>query len=232
MFARWFAGQLACPRGLFGTCFLARMWNRRNAALSDVAYDALAPVAGDRILEIGFGGGYLLGRLAGVVPDGRLTGVDASSAMVWRARRQFRHLLTAGRLDLRCAPVEALPFAAAAFAKVCSVNSLFYWNDPARGLAECARVLEPGGRLVLCLTCPASLAKRDFTRHGLKLFEPHEIEGLLSAAGLAELRTTRHADRHREFFCTVGTKLRDASMAREGAAQASGATMLACHVDL
>jgi len=207
MFARWFAGQLACPRGLFGKCLLAPLWNRRNAALSDVAYDALVPAAGDRILEIGFGGGYLLNRLADAVTVGQLAGADVSSALVQRAQRRFRWLLSAGRLDLRCAPAEVLPFESGVFSKVCSVNSVFYWSDPARGLAECARVLKPGGKLVLCLTCPASLAKRNFARHGLKLFEPGEIEELLVAAGFGELRTTQHADRHQEFFCTVGAKV-------------------------
>ena len=201
MLAAWFARQLACPTGLFGAWFLAPLWNRRNAALSDAAFDALTPAPTDRVLEIGFGGGYLLGRFAAVLTDGALAGADVSAVMVSRARRRFRVQLRMGRLKLRCAPAEALPFDDGSFNKICSVNSVFYWSNPARAFAECRRVLTDGGVLALCLTEPRSLERRDFAQHGLKLFESDEIERLLASAGFHDCRVTRHADRHRDFFC-------------------------------
>jgi arsenite methyltransferase len=202
----WFARQLGCPQGLFGAWFLAPLWNRRNAALSDAALAALAPVPTDRVLEIGFGGGYLLGRLAPLLTAGALVGVDVSATMVRRAQRRYRGLVRTGRLDLRCAPAESLPFDQGTFTKVCSVNSVFYWDDPARAFAECGRLLVDDGRLVLCLTCPRSLAKRGFARHGLKLLEPTEVEQQLAAAGFHDVRTSLAADQHRDFFCCAGTK--------------------------
>ena len=77
---RWLAGQLADPGGPAGI-LLAPLWNRRNAALNDAAFDALALAADDRVLEVGFGGGYLLGRMAGRVSQGFVAGADVSAAM-------------------------------------------------------------------------------------------------------------------------------------------------------
>lgn len=206
MFSRLLARQLACPTGVLGRWVLGPLWNRRNAALNDAAFDALTPAPADRVLDVGFGGGYLLERLAGVVTDGMLAGVDVSPAMVAIARRRYRRLVQAGRVDFRCAPAEALPFAVASFTKACTVNSAFYWDDPARALAELARVLVDGGRLVLCLTCPRSLRHKGFARHGLKLYEPRDLHALLTAAGFQELQTNQAADRHRQFFCLAATR--------------------------
>jgi tRNA G46 methylase TrmB len=80
-FARFMARQLARPSGLFGRLFLAPLWNRRNSALNDIAFDQLVVRTDDRVIEIGFGGGYLLDRIAQVATDGFLAGVDASQTM-------------------------------------------------------------------------------------------------------------------------------------------------------
>ena len=81
MFAKFLAGQLGRPSGVWGLV-LAPIWNKRNAALNDVAFQALALSPQDRVLEVGFGGGYLLGRMAQVVTAGFLAGVDVSPSMV------------------------------------------------------------------------------------------------------------------------------------------------------
>jgi arsenite methyltransferase len=80
-FARFMARQLARPSGLFGRLCLAPLWNRRNSALNDIAFDQLVVRTDDRVIEIGFGGGYLLDRIAQVATDGFLAGVDASQTM-------------------------------------------------------------------------------------------------------------------------------------------------------
>jgi len=109
-------------------------------------------------------------------------------------------------VDPRCAPAESLPFTAASFTKACAVNSAFYWRDPARALAELARVLADGGRLVIGLTSPGSLRHKHFARHGLKLYEPQGLHAPLTAAGFHDVQTTPSADRHRDFFCLSATR--------------------------
>lgn len=201
---RFIAGQLGHPSGVLGQLLLAPMWNRRNAALNEQALASLALQPTDRVLEIGFGGGYLLGRLLPQLRAGFLAGVDHSPAMVAFCRRRFRRELRAGNLALHCAPAEALPYPAASFTQVCSVNSVFYWPALGLALAECRRVLAESGRLVLCLTCREALQPRGFARHGLQLYEASELAAHLATSGFADIQTVSGADRHRRFVCLTG----------------------------
>lgn len=68
--SRFIAQQLGRPSGIVGKFILGPVWNKRNLALNDVAFDNLALSLHDRVLEVGFGGGYLLGRV--LADDGKL----------------------------------------------------------------------------------------------------------------------------------------------------------------
>jgi SAM-dependent methyltransferase len=111
-----------------------------------------------------------------------------------------------GKLELRCAGAEALPYPPGYFTKACSVNSIFYWQNAARAIAELWRVLAEGGTLVLCFTCKQSLGARAFARHGLALYEGNEVQGMMEAGGFQQVGLLRAADQHRAFMCAVGRK--------------------------
>jgi ubiquinone/menaquinone biosynthesis C-methylase UbiE len=206
MFSKWQARQLAHPWGLVGRFGLAPLWNRRNAALNDAAFSRLNLNPSDRVLDVGFGGGYLLQRIGAFVDQGLVAGVDASATMVRRAEKVFAELLQTGRFEVRCAKAELLPFPSARFTKVCSVNSIFYWEDPSKAIAETWRVLGEQGTLVLCFTCKGSLEKKRFARQGLYLFEPDEVHRMLQAAGFREVSATQQSDTRRDFLCVIGRK--------------------------
>jgi len=206
MLAKVVASQLGAPSGVIGGWVLGPLWNRRNAALNDAALDALDLQADDDVLEVGFGGGYLIERMARIVTDGHLSGVDASQTMVSRCNRRFRSLARTRRVDLRCAPAEELPYPAARFDKAVSVNSLFYWSDPVRALSELNRVLRPAGRPVLCLTRKQGIEHKSFAGHGLALYEDDALSGLLECAGFERVEVSHGRDRHREFLCLNATR--------------------------
>jgi SAM-dependent methyltransferase len=200
------AKQLAHPSGVWGRLILAPLWNRRNAALNDAACGSLALLPRDRVLEVGFGGGYLLGRMATVLTKGFLAGVDGSPTMVAFCQRRYRALIERGKLELKCARAEALPYPAASFSKACTVNSIFYWEHAPQAILELWRVLEPSGTLVLCFTCKECMDSRRFARHGIALYEAEDIERMTTAAGFRDVRFTRRSDRHREFWHVVGRR--------------------------
>jgi SAM-dependent methyltransferase len=99
-----------------------------------------------RILDVGCGTGYLLGRLTACAPQAEiLAGIDAAPAMI--------EVATAAAADDRprfvVGAAERLPWPASTFDLVVSMTSFDHWADQRAGLAECARVLAPGGCLVL-----------------------------------------------------------------------------------
>jgi SAM-dependent methyltransferase len=105
--------------------------------------DALALTAGDRLLEIGCGGGLLLrdARATGA----HVVGLDHSEDMV---RLAAEHAVVVH------ASADALPFADDTFTAVAMSVVFLFLPDPAAVLAECRRVLEPGGRLAVYTTGP------------------------------------------------------------------------------
>lgn len=203
MLSKTIARQLGNPSGLVGRFILGPLWNNRNSALNNVAYEALTLTPADRVLEIGFGGGYLLGRMSAVIATGCLSGVDISEAMVEFCRKHYRGALQAGKLDLKVGSVDRLPYPDGHFTKAVSVNSIFYWADVPQAMSEVARVLGQAGCLVLCFTDKSSLQQKDFARHSLKLYDGEAMQPLLAAARFHNITVARHADRHRVFWCVT-----------------------------
>ncbi len=95
-------------------------------------------------LEIGIGTGRNLPYYPAEV---RLTGIDVSPAMLELARERARQLNRP--VELRAGDAQALDFPDASFDTVVSTLSLCTIPDPAQAVREAARVLRPGGRLIL-----------------------------------------------------------------------------------
>jgi ubiquinone/menaquinone biosynthesis C-methylase UbiE len=105
---------------------------------------ALPALQGPRVLEVGFGTGYLMTRYAGQY---EVYGVDYNAAMVGLARENLRRAgLTARLLG---GSVEALPFPACFFDTVLATMAFTGFPDGAQALVEMTRVLKENGRLVL-----------------------------------------------------------------------------------
>ncbi len=116
------------------------------------------------VLEIGVGTGL---NLPFYGSDIRLTGVDLSAAMLAEARRRAAEL---GRVvDLREADAQALEFPSDRFDTVVFSLCLCSIPDDRRAVAEGARVLNPGGRMLLLehVRSPSPMV-----RAGQRLVEP------------------------------------------------------------
>ena len=115
--------------------------SNRTAALA-----AATVAAPQRVLDVGCGTGYLIRVLAGHYPRAQeLAGIDAASNMIQAAKS----INDDERLTFVTGVAEQLPYADASMDLVVSSTSFDHWSDQGAGLAECARVLRPGGHLVL-----------------------------------------------------------------------------------
>ncbi|MEA3016023.1 MAG: hypothetical protein QOI38_745 [Sphingomonadales bacterium] len=168
--------------------------------MTGLALEMLAPEPGERILDVGFGGGGLIAALirAGAVP----VGVDVSEAMVKRARRRFPGM------EFHCAPAERLPLADGEVLKAVSLNSLYFWSDAAAAFAGLARVIVPGGRLVIGFEPPEELRKWPGHRHGFRLYEVEEVRGMMERAGFEKIEEKWGRGRKPDLFCCLsGTRI-------------------------
>ncbi|MBB3659662.1 phosphatidylethanolamine/phosphatidyl-N-methylethanolamine N-methyltransferase [Rhizobium sp. BK650] len=106
----------------------------------------LAAGAGTDILEIGVGTGLMLSYYP---RRSRVTGIDISEHMIAKAREKVaRHKLFHVR-QLQVMDAHALAFEDRSFDVVCLPFVITLIPEPERALDECARVLRPGGEIIL-----------------------------------------------------------------------------------
>jgi arsenite methyltransferase len=201
-FTAFFARQLGRPAGLFGRWIIAPLLNRENREMNALTLRRLDVAAGDRVLEIGFGGGALMAELLRG-PAAHVAGVDPSAEMRGLAARRFRREIARGRAQVRDGTADALPYPDGAFERVCTVNTLYFWPDVDAGLAECRRVLAPGGVLVLCFAAREDMERWPGHVHGFTLYEPDDVERRLRDAGFADVTTEEGRDARQGRFFAV-----------------------------
>lgn len=107
----------------------------------------LPNLSGTRLLEVAIGDGRNMPLIA---RDCQVVGVDISSVLLEKCLHDYRDrqpLLIVGE-------AETLPFADAMFDNVLSVGAINHVNDPGRALREMARVVKPGGTVVVADEVP------------------------------------------------------------------------------
>jgi demethylmenaquinone methyltransferase/2-methoxy-6-polyprenyl-1,4-benzoquinol methylase len=119
------------------TAGLHHRWRARAADLARVG-------PGDRVLDVATGTGDLAVELSGrVAPGGEVVGMDFSEAMLERARAK------APALRFESGDAQALAYADDEFDAATVGFGARNFGDLAQGLSEMARVVKPGGRVVV-----------------------------------------------------------------------------------
>jgi SAM-dependent methyltransferase len=147
------------------------------------------------VLDVACGPGNVTRALArGAGPDGLVVGIDAAEKMLARAVAEPGP--GAGATDVGYVRGNAvnLPFRDDAFDAVCCFGGLYLFDDPTAALDSMARVLRPGGRLVILTTRrprpPIMAAALDGLSRatGVRMFGHGEVTDALAARGFTDLR--------------------------------------------
>lgn len=189
-------------------------WARRGAALERMlapagaaGLRALAPRPGERIIDLGCGAGASTEALADAVgPEGRVTAVDVSPALVSVARTRL-----SGRANVELIEADAgrHAFAPAGHDALFSRFGAMFFDDPPAALANLRRALEPGARAVFVAWREAArnqwaAVPMTFVQEGLggavatggpgpfAWADPAVYRPLLQAAGFGDVREGTH----------------------------------------
>src|SRR5437763_1803832 len=138
------------PMNTAMTAGLHHRWRARAAELARVG-------PGARVLDVATGTGDLALEFARRVhPGGEVVGVDFAEAMLARARAKAAEGGERAPTHFQLADALALPFPAASFDAASAGFGVRNFGDLRRGLSEMARVVRPGGRMVVLeITTPA-----------------------------------------------------------------------------
>jgi arsenite methyltransferase len=178
--------QLGNPVGPIGVA-IGDYMNAMNGAINAAMFRKLSPRRGNRVLEIGFGNGKLLSDLMNLTPDLTYDGIDISDLMVAEATAFNRALVAAGRAAFHRASSTAIPFDAGTFDRAMAVNTIYFWPEPVRDLAEIRRVLKPEGVLGLAAMTPASATHLIASDQPFRTYDSVQLRSLLAEAGFARV---------------------------------------------
>ena len=183
----------------------------------------LAPT--DSVLDVGCGAGWLSRRLAKLVPQGRAVGMDVSDEMIRHARRasaDFENLMFV------TGEVEEIPWEPNFFSHAISVESSYYWPDPAAGIRDIFRVVKPGGSAWILINYyrdnPHCHQWGDSLAVKTHLLSAEEWSEFFRATGFGSVQHERIADPSPSLEVYTGRWFRDAVQLR--AFKAEGALLV------
>lgn len=156
------AEREAAPRQGSGEMFdqIAERYDLLNRIMSlgidrswrDRAVERLRAVLGEgpsRVLDVATGTGDLALLLADTYPTASVVGLDPSSGMLDVALQKLGRTSHGGRVRFEVGDAQAMPFESGSFDAATIAFGIRNVPDRARGVAEMARVLRPGGLLAI-----------------------------------------------------------------------------------
>ncbi len=181
------------PRGFLGRVISLLMNYGEHAKLGRWGMSFVElPIQAD-ILDLGCGGGGNLERWLECYPDAHVSGIDHSPVSVSIASGWNEKAISQDRCEVILSGVTKLPFRDASFDAISSFESIYFWSNMEKALAEAYRVLKPGGVLLLVVArdkenkCCSLLNKI----HGARLYDEKEMKAYLENAGFLNFRYIR-----------------------------------------
>lgn len=179
---KYIAEQFGKPTGIGGIMSTFIM-NRMNQIQYRSVMSNLNCSEKDRVLDIGFGNGYLINHLA-KKNKGDFYGIEISDDMLKVGCKRNSELIKRGKVHLAKGNVIDIPFENSFFDKVYTVNTVYFWKDLDRGLSEIKRVLKPNGVFINAIYSKQWLDAVKYTQYGFSKYTPKELEEVTSRNGL------------------------------------------------
>lgn len=168
------ASQLGHPSGEKGS-EIATMMHETNIGMTKNAISNLHLTGGNSILELGHGNAGHVAFLFSQVTELHYTGLEISTLMHAEALQTNQSFVDSGKASFLLYDGETMPFEANSFHKAFTVNTLYFWKDPAALLSELSRILVPAARFSLTFAHRSFMETLPFTQYGFTLYNPDEV---------------------------------------------------------
>jgi len=198
--------QAKKPSGFIGRFLMSNIFKKGNDELNCFVKETLELESSSHVLEIGFGPGILINKMASVSSGGCIEGLDFSETMFLEAERLNKQYIASNRVKIQKGDAKELNYLDNTFDKVCSVNTLYFWNPPEAYLSEILRVLKPSGRLVLGIRDSEQMKALPLDKNIFNLYSLNQAVDLLSNVGFSDVEVRKKAGAPFASYCVVGLK--------------------------
>lgn len=188
---RTVVAQLAHPSGELGNDISAKM-NDTNAFITARTIEALAPDAGDFIVELGPGNGALSGDLVQAIgPEGRYLGIEISGEMAQVAEKHLSDIGGA-QIDIHAGDCHDALVADASIDGLMAVNVLYFIDDLNALFSRVRPWFKPDGKCVFGIRPNRTLEALRFDEYGYRIRSPEEIANAMRAHDFCEIAITEY----------------------------------------
>ena len=156
--------QFGKPSGSLGR-LAGWIMSFNNQERSQWTLEKLNVNPGDRLLEIGYGSGATLQKVAQKLTTGLIAGIDHSQVMFEQASARNAGAIKAGKIKLQCGTVWDLEYRDNYFDIAFGSNVHFFWENPVVEFGQLRKLVKPGGRVVMVFQ--PRLAKSEEEVHGI-----------------------------------------------------------------
>lgn len=184
-FTEYIGRQLGNPHGFVGKVCCIIM-NVINKPMYLKVVDEVKLKDGEKVLDIGYGNGYLLQKLYKKTKS-ELYGIDISEDMKVQAEKRCKKAKSDGKLFLRVGNCCELPYNDEMFSAVTSINTVYFWSDTTKGLSEIRRTLKTGGSFYNIVYTKEFLDRVSYTKKGFRKFSPEELTEFGRKAGFENI---------------------------------------------
>jgi ubiquinone/menaquinone biosynthesis C-methylase UbiE len=143
-----FLKQFSKPTGILGK-FVGYIMSVKNKERSNWTVEKLNFKPSDSILEIGYGPGVTLKKIARNLTTGFIAGIDHSPIMLTQAIKRNNKNIENNKVDLKCGTVWELNYPEKYFDIIFGSNVHFFWKDPVKEFKRLYTYLKENGRLVM-----------------------------------------------------------------------------------
>ena len=185
-FTEYIGSQFGNPHGFIGRVCCVIM-NVINKAMYKNTVSAIDINSGDKVLDIGYGNGYLL-HLIYKKCNTELYGIDISADMKKQAVKRNKKAEKNGQLFLEIGDCCDLPYENNVFSVVSSINTVYFWNDVVKALTEIRRVLKTDKSFYNVVYTKEWLDTLSYTEKGFKKYEPEQLIEFGRAAGFEQIQ--------------------------------------------
>ncbi|MDR2941344.1 MAG: class I SAM-dependent methyltransferase [Treponema sp.] len=187
-FIKYIGKNFGNPKGIIGIT-MTKIMNIMNQKHYSTVLDNIKLEPNNVILDIGFGNGYLIYKLFKKNIPVKIYGIEISSDMVNNVSKKNKQKINNGKLKLLMENINDTSFETNTFDKICTINTIYFWNNYEKCFSEIKRILKPNGIFINCFYSKEFLENIIYTKYGFNKYTVEEIIKMTEKNGLKIIKT-------------------------------------------